>query len=106
MVSFTAITPLDARRSEVHHCLYWTMPWLAPFKPLVRRLATSFLNQDQAVTLRQQEGLADDPKLMLIDDVNTQAKWYARLKREWLEAEAEGRAFRNPIQARTLRWRS
>ncbi len=105
-VALTAITPLDARRTEVHQCLYWTMPWLAPFKPLIRRLARTFLNQDRAVVVLQQEGLADDPNLMLIDDADTQAKWYARLKREWLQAEAEGRAFRNPSQARTLRWRS
>ena len=102
----TAITPLSVDTTEVHQCLYWTMPWLSPIKPLARRLAATFLGQDRDVVVRQQEGLADDPTLMLIDDADTQAKWFARLKREWLRAEAEGRPFENPVRARTLRWHS
>lgn len=43
---------------------------------------------------------------MPIDDADTQARWYARLKREWLQAEVEGRPFENPIEPCTLRWRS
>lgn len=105
-VGLTAITPLSERETEVHQCLYWTVPWLGPVTPVLRRLARTFLDQDRAVVVRQQEGLRDDPSLMLIDDADTQAKWYARLKREWLRAAAEGRAFENPITARTLRWRS
>jgi len=102
----TAITPITADTTEVHQFLYWTMPWLSPFKPLARRLATTFLAQDKVVVVRQQEGLADDPTLMLVDDADTQAKWFARIKREWQRAEAEGRPFENPVRARTLRWHS
>ena len=105
-VGLTAITPVSANETEVHQSLYWTMPWLAPLTPLARRLAAAFLAQDRDVVARQQEGLADDPTLMLIDDADTQAKWFARLKREWLRAEAEGRPFENPVRARTLRWHS
>jgi hypothetical protein len=43
---------------------------------------------------------------MLIDDADTQAKWFYRLKREWLRAVEEGRPFENPVKACTLRWRS
>jgi hypothetical protein len=43
---------------------------------------------------------------MLIDDADTQAKWYYRLKREWLRAADEGRPFENPVKPCTLRWRS
>jgi hypothetical protein len=55
---------------------------------------------------RQQQGLRCDPPLMLIDDADTQAKWYYRLKREYRRARAEGRPFANPVAARTLEWRS
>ena len=41
-----------------------------------------------------------------IDDADTQAKWYYRLKREYRHARAEGRPFRNPVESRTLEWRS
>ena len=56
--------------------------------------------------VKQQEGLAYNPTLMLIDDADTQAKWYYRLKREWQRAAEEQRPFENPIKPKTLRWRS
>jgi phenylpropionate dioxygenase-like ring-hydroxylating dioxygenase large terminal subunit len=105
-VSLTAITPLSATETEVHQSLYCTLPWIGVLKPVARQLARIFVGQDRDVVVKQQEGLAYGPSLMLIDDADTQAKWYARVKREWLKAEAEGRAFENPVKARTLRWRS
>ena len=54
----------------------------------------------------QQSGLAFQPSLMLIDDADTQAKWYHRLKNEYGRARAESRPFVNPVKARVLRWRS
>jgi hypothetical protein len=44
--------------------------------------------------------------MMLINDVNTQARWWMRLKDEWVAAQNEGRDFVNPIKAATLRWKS
>jgi phenylpropionate dioxygenase-like ring-hydroxylating dioxygenase large terminal subunit len=106
VVGLTAITPLNEKESEVHQCLYWTLPWLGLFTPLVRRLAWTFLMQDREVVVEQQEGLAYNPNLMLINDADTQARWYHQLKQEWQRARAENRPFQNPIQPRTLRWRS
>lgn len=105
-MALTALTPLGDDATEVHQSLYCSLPWAAPFKPLLRRLALDFLDQDRVMVARQQEGLKDDPSLLLIDDADTQAKWFYRLKREWLAAEAEGRAFKNPLKDTTLRWRS
>ena len=105
-VSLTALTPLNARETVVHQALYWTASWLAPFRPIVRTLARRFLEQDRGVVVKQQEGLAYGPRLMLVDDADTQAKWFAQVKAEWLRARAEGRPFRNPVTARTLRWHS
>jgi prophage tail gpP-like protein len=62
--------------------------------------------RDRAIMERQQQGLRYDPPLTLIDDADTQAKWYYRLKREYRRARAEGRPFQNPVEPRTLEWRS
>jgi len=105
-VGLTAITPLNEQETEVHQCLYWTLSWLNLTAPLIRRLAWTFLGQDRKVVVQQQEGLSSNPPLMLIDDADTQAKWYHLLKREWISSHEEGRPFNNPIQSATLRWRS
>lgn len=105
-VALTAITPLADEETEVHQCLYWTMGWLNPFRYLIGKLAGVFLDQDRRVVVQQQEGLAYDPPLMLIDDADTQARWYYRLKKEWIKAQQEKRPFENPISPCTLRWRS
>ena len=102
----TAITPLSEKKTEVHQCFYWSFQWLNLARPLLHHLSTIFLGQDRDVVVRQQEGLTEEPSLMLIDDADTQAKWYHRLKQEWLQSQEEQRAFTNPIKSQTLRWRS
>jgi len=104
--NLTAITPIDDRVTEINHCVYWTMPWLGMLKPALRRYVRTFLRQDRDIMERQQQGLRFDPPLTLIDDADTQAKWYYRLKREYRRARAEGRPFANPVKPRTLEWRS
>lgn len=105
-VGLTALTPISANQTEVHQCLYWTVPWLGPFRPLVRHLTDTFLNQDRIMVVKQQEGLAFKPNLIMVDDADTQAKWFSQVKREWLDARAGNRQFVNPVKARTLRWHS
>lgn len=102
----TAVTPITGDRTLVNHVIYWTMPWLSALKPLVRPFARAFLNQDRRVVARQQEGLAHEPKLMLINDADMQARWYYRLKSEFMEAQEKGREFENPVEPATLSWRS
>jgi phenylpropionate dioxygenase-like ring-hydroxylating dioxygenase large terminal subunit len=75
-------------------------------KPLLRPYVRAFLRQDRDIMERQQQGLRFAPPLMLIDDADTQAKWYYRLKREYRRARAAGRPFANPVEPRTLEWRS
>ena len=104
--NLTAITPIDDETSEINHCIYWTAPWLSALKPALRPYVRAFLRQDRDIMEKQREGLRFAPTLSLIDDADTQARWYYRLKREYRRALAEGRAFRNPVEARTLRWRS
>ncbi len=104
--SLTAVTPLRPGETEVHHIIYWTMPWLSAFRPIVRLFARAFLKQDGRVVAQQQDGLAYHPTLMFINDADTQAKWYYRLKKAYTESKQQGRPFDNPVPSTVLRWRS
>lgn len=106
VVGLTTVTPVDEKTTELHHQIYCSVPWLRPFKPLLRPFARKFLHQDRDIVVKQQEGLRWRPSLMLINDADVPAKWYYRLKKEWRAAQADGRAFTNPVPETTLRWRS
>jgi phenylpropionate dioxygenase-like ring-hydroxylating dioxygenase large terminal subunit len=102
----TAVTPIDDRSCLVNHVIYWTMPWLTVLRPALRPLARRFLDQDRAVVVKQQDGLAYNPPLMLVNDADVPAKWYYQLKNEFRRAALAGRRFENPLREKTLRWRS
>lgn len=106
VLGLTAVTPVDETKTEVMQVFYWNIGLLTAIRPLIGRLARIFLNQDRRMVDLQQSGLAYESRLMLIDDSDAQAKWYAALKREWTAHREEGREFRNPVSATVLRWRS
>lgn len=106
LCNLTCVTPLTAKETEVHHLVFWTMPWLTPLKPLLYPLVRRFLGQDRDVVVKQQRGLAFDPQLMLINDADIQAKWYFRLKKAYETWREEGGEFQNPVRDTVLRWRS
>jgi len=106
VANLTALTPIDDKTTAVNHCIYWNAPWLSALKPLLRPYVRAFLRQDRDIMRRQREGLRFAPPLALIDDADTQARWYYRLKAEYRRARIEGRDFANPVAAKTLRWRS
>ena len=100
-----AATPISGTETDVHYCGYWTPRYLDPFIPLATWMARDFLDQDRMVAAK----MADNPSPsapMFIGGADAQVRWYLRLKREYLEAQAEGRAFVNPLRAQTLMWRS
>src|SRR5581483_5778366 len=100
------VTALSSQENQINHAIYWPTPLLSLLKPLLRPYVRAFLGQDRDVMVRQREGLKYDPPLALIDDADTQARWYYRLKTEYARAKREGRDFVNPVQDRVLRWRS
>ncbi len=106
VLGFTAVTPLTETETEITQVFYWKFPLFDVVKPLVRPFVRAFLHQDGDMVNLQQEGLKYDPNLMLIDDADMQAKWYHRLKKEWVVSREEDRAFRNPVEPVTLKWRS
>jgi len=106
MCHFTTLTPITAERTEITHSIYWTQPWLTPLRPLLRPFVRTFLGQDAGAMTQQQIGLRHRPNLLLLGDPDAQARWYHRLKQEFLRAQAEARPFANPLKPRTLRWRT
>jgi phenylpropionate dioxygenase-like ring-hydroxylating dioxygenase large terminal subunit len=107
VLGLTTVTPLTETQTEVTQSFYWTLPWLTPAKEFLRPLVRTFLRQDHDMVMLQKEGLKYEPRLMLINDADMQAKWYFRLKDAWDEAQRTGKPFEHPVREEvTLRWRS
>jgi phenylpropionate dioxygenase-like ring-hydroxylating dioxygenase large terminal subunit len=106
VLGFTSVTPRDADHTLVTQIFFWTTPWLSLVKPLFRPFARAFLGQDRRIVELQNEGLKFSPPQMLIQDADVPAIWYHRLKKAWAESVESGTPFVNPVQEKTLRWRS
>lgn len=106
VLGLTCVTPVSDTQTEVTQLFYWNNPLFTLAKPLLKPFAKEFLDQDRRMVMLQGEGLKYDPRLMLINDTDVQAKWYFRLKKEWQAALDENRDFVNPVENVVLRWRS
>ncbi len=106
ILSFTAVTPMDAGRTQIRQIFFTDHGLFRLLSPILKNRARIFLRQDADMVDLQQMGLKYDPNLMLIEDADTQAKWYYALKKEWAKNRDENRSFKNPVKAKTLRWRS
>jgi len=104
--NLTCVTPITENETEITHSIFTTIGWLKLFAPLVKIFAKSFLGQDRAIVVRQQEGLKYEKNLLLIRDADTQARWYQQLKNEFMRAQTEHREFENPVKDVILKWRS
>jgi phenylpropionate dioxygenase-like ring-hydroxylating dioxygenase large terminal subunit len=105
-LALTAHTPLDAETTVVYQCFWTSVRWVTAVAPFFRYLIRTFLGQDRDFVVLQREGLLSEPKLMLINDADTQARWWLRLKSEWATAQSDNKPFHNPLKEQTLRWRS
>ncbi len=106
VLSFTAVTPIDETHTQIRQIFFTNHVLFKLLKPIIRLGARAFLRQDARMVDLQQMGLKYDPTLMLVDDADTQAKWYFALKKAWAQSHKTGVAFVNPVKARTLKWRS
>ena len=104
IAGLTTLTPLEDNRVELHQVFYWTVPWLSLLKPFLRPFIRTFIEQDRDVVDKQQQGLNEDPQLILINDADKPARWYYQLKKELQQSRAERRPFQNPVPATTLQW--
>ena len=57
------------------------------------------------IAKKQQRGLEYEPNLMLIYDVDVQARWNYRFKKSFREAVKNKQPFVNPVKPTTLNWR-
>jgi phenylpropionate dioxygenase-like ring-hydroxylating dioxygenase large terminal subunit len=102
--SRTTVTPVRRDLCRIDFVAAWNIP--LPIS-LFRIFAKKFLRQDQETMIRQTEGLAENPHLMLIDDADRPAKWYFALKANLIESRRPGAAMVHPMTGPvTLHWRS
>lgn len=106
VLSLTCLTPVHETRTRITQIVWSDHPAFVLLKPLIAAGARAFLRQDGQMVNLQNQGLKYDPSLLWVDDADRQAKWYQQLKREWTASRNEARAFVNPVEAVTLRWRS
>lgn len=106
VLSFTAVTPEDEGHTRIRQLFFTDHGLFKLLSPVLKLGAKAFLRQDADMVDLQAQGLRFDPNLMLIEDADTQAKWYHQLKKNWAKAQESGEPFVNPVKARTLRWRS
>jgi phenylpropionate dioxygenase-like ring-hydroxylating dioxygenase large terminal subunit len=106
-VTLTCLTPENAQRTRITQLTYWEKtPLLNLALPIAPGMARKFLDQDGVMVDLQNTGLKYQPRMLWIDDIDVQAKWYLTLKKEWTDSRKEGRPFHNPIEPRVLSWRS
>jgi len=106
VLSFTAVTPESESKTRIRQVFFTDHGLMKILSPVLKLGAKAFLRQDADMVDLQQKGLKHASKLLLIEDADTQAKWYFALKREWRQARQEGREFESPVKAKTLKWRS
>jgi phenylpropionate dioxygenase-like ring-hydroxylating dioxygenase large terminal subunit len=103
----TTVTPIRRDLCRLDFVAAWNLfPWL-PVAPLLRIFGKRFIAQDQEVIDRQAPGLKVQPRMMLIDDADRQARWYFQLKAAYLASQQTGAPMVHPLDGPvTLRWRS
>ncbi len=107
LLTLTCLTPENEQSTRITQLTYWTnAPLFDLLIPILIPSAREFLDQDGRMVDLQNEGLRYTQSMLWIDDIDVQAKWYHKLKREWVASREEGRAFANPIEPAVLRWRS
>jgi phenylpropionate dioxygenase-like ring-hydroxylating dioxygenase large terminal subunit len=106
--TLTCLTPVELKKTRITQITFWNnAPFLDLALPILIPAARKFLGQDGHMVDIQNEGMRfHKGPGMWIDDIDVQAKWYLTLKKEWAASRAEGREFANPIEPRTLKWRS
>jgi phenylpropionate dioxygenase-like ring-hydroxylating dioxygenase large terminal subunit len=102
------VTPITDKECRLDFVAAWNILRNVPFiKNIYRFFAHKFIGQDQRIMEKQSVGLRDNPTLMLIDDADTQAKWYYQLKAAYLKSQRNGGEMEHPLkESVTLHWRS
>ncbi len=110
VVSLTALLPHTPPNAPATTTLlqvfYSNFTFLKLIKPLLHLAVRHFLRQDAGIMQQQAQNTPFAPRMMLLDDADTQAKWYYKLRREHDACLRDNRAFINPVPPTTLHWYS
>jgi phenylpropionate dioxygenase-like ring-hydroxylating dioxygenase large terminal subunit len=104
----TTVTPVRRDLCQLDFCAAWNLfSWFPLVSPLLHFFGKRFIAQDQRVIELQKPGLEVQPRMMLIDDADRQARWYFQLKSAYLASQQTGMPMQHPMEGPvTLRWRS
>jgi phenylpropionate dioxygenase-like ring-hydroxylating dioxygenase large terminal subunit len=103
----TTVTPIRRDLCRLDFVAAWNLFRWFPVTPFLKFFGKRFIAQDQDVIQRQQPGLKVQPRMMLIDDADRQARWYFQLKAAYLASQQSGAPMAHPLDGPvTLRWRS
>lgn len=106
--TMSTVTPISQEECRIDFCAAWNcLQWLPFTKSLFRIFARIFIEQDKRVMEQQSVGMKQIPAMMLIDDADTPARWYFKLKAAHLKSRKYGVPLEHPLKGpTTLRWRS
>jgi phenylpropionate dioxygenase-like ring-hydroxylating dioxygenase large terminal subunit len=104
IISVTTLTPLNENETELNHFFYTSLGIVNFIWWPLKTLGKKFISQDLDIFIKLREGLNKNPKLMLVGDPDTQARWYYDLKKQWQQAQEDNTPFQNRMMAQTLRW--
>jgi phenylpropionate dioxygenase-like ring-hydroxylating dioxygenase large terminal subunit len=107
IVLLTALTPIDENSTQLHQFMYTDILLLNFLRPILKPFGKKFIQQDLDIVKKQQQGLSGDhPGLLLIGDTDQQALWYYKIKKDYLESQANNSPFINRLPEKLLRWQS
>ncbi len=104
IISITTLTPLTENETELNQFVYTSINALKFFWWPLKKLGKIFIGQDLHIFEKLRKGLETNPKLMLVGDPDTQARWYYELKKQWIKAQEENVPFVNTVEAGKLKW--
>ena len=104
VISITTLTPLNENETELNHFFYTTLTVAKVLWLPLKKLGKTFIGQDVVIFNKLKEGLETNPKLMLVGDPDTQARWYYELKKQWNKAQEENVPFVNTLETEKLKW--
>src|ERR1700752_2015056 len=104
IVSITVLTPINEGATELNHLFYSSLNLTKYLAWPLKRLGKTFIGQDAGVFEKLSKGLQNDPRLMLVGDPDTQARWYFELKKKWHSSLEQETEFSNPLKPETLQW--
>jgi phenylpropionate dioxygenase-like ring-hydroxylating dioxygenase large terminal subunit len=106
-LTLSCMTPMDAKTTLITQITYWTgSPLIDVLTPILIPAANTFLSQDMRIVNLQGTSAPFMKGMMMLGQVDEQAKWYYKSKREWTSCRTTGRNYENPVAATTLKWLS